>query len=101
MDEKTKKHRSNTHLCCELCLGALELLKGKLGDLCDDVVDGGLKAGWRLLGDVVGNLMRGGGGHTSTAAAMSAAEAKAKMVLLDNVHPTDNVSVVVARKPMQ
>lgn len=49
--------RQESYLCCELCLAPLELLKGKLGDLCDNVVNGGLKAGWGLLGDVIGNLM--------------------------------------------
>lgn len=58
------------HLCCEFCLCPLELFKGKLGDLRDNVVDGGLKAGGGLLGDVVGNLgvcgvwVCGGGGDT-------------------------------------
>ena len=45
------------HACGEGLVGALELLKGKAGNLDDAVVDGGLEAGGRHAGDVVEDLV--------------------------------------------
>src|SRR5690606_6177550 len=45
------------HLGAEVVRGPGELLEREARDLRDDVVDGGLEGGLRLLGDVVGQLV--------------------------------------------